>query len=279
MQDFQTVTMLIVFYYYYLDSNFLAVRKKVIPVGILFGIGLITKGNFFIFGIIPIIYSLVLSLKNKFFNFQLVNIFILFFISASIASIWFSINIYHFTYEFTNGGKEYGEKNFPPILSIESLSWYFKILGKYFGIFQSILLSFSILFLIINYKKLNLKIIFILISFLFYFIYITLFRVKDPRTFFPIIFFIVIIISYFLENINSKYYFLYLPIILLFIIQENFFYVTDRLIIFPKNVISEPFVTTAGFSLPNEDNNLAQFTYKMLQNQNSYKLTENNIIY
>lgn len=252
-QDFPIFALGLCFQYFLLRSDFFRDKKNSLWLGLIFGIGLLAKANFFLFGIVPFIFLLLKGLKEKDLEKRMSNFFLFFAISTVMASIWFSVNIYHQDYEMSTGGKEFGEKNFPDVMSLASWLWYLPRLVDSLGVFQSILLVVGGVVLVVRRKFLQTNYAYFLLEFGFYFILIHLLRVKDQRTLYPSL---SLIFPFFLPIFGLSIRWLnraIFALVLVFIVQENMYLVTDQSPLIPKKLLSSGFTISRKAALPMVD--------------------------
>jgi hypothetical protein len=276
MQDFPAFAMLVVYQYMFLKTQFFFRRKETIFSGLIFGLGLLTKANFFIFGISSLVYSII-SIKSKdCFKITSINLLFFFFSLCIPACIWFSFNIPHFAFEINNGVRVYGENNFPPLFSSESLLWYFPRLVNSLGLFQFLLVILLVVTLLSNKYLEDFRTRYFIISFLLFYIIIHFFRVKDQRTLFPALALLAPLIGLGIDRIERFSFPVLYPFVLFFIIQENIYLLTGESKILPKSLLNEPYAISAGFQTADADNqNQAQYIYSRMCRENG--LTEDKI--
>ncbi len=278
MQDFPAMVVFVCFLYFYLKSGFFSERKNTLVAGIIFGLGILTKANFFLLGIIPVVYSIYVSFRSNETISRVINILFFFFVVCFIASIWFSVNIFHFSYEINNGVKQYGENNFPPVFSWLSFRWYFIAFIYSFGVFQTILFLLSLFFILRHRREISSNVVFAIVSFVFFFFIIILFKVKDQRTLFPSLVLIAPIFLQFFSKLKGNIKIIAFSALLLFVVQENVFLLSGSSKILPKIILSEPFVVNAGFLTPESDDpNKSHFIFNKLLKNNSLSQYENSI--
>ena len=276
MQDFPALVLLIVFQFLVFKSDFFSNRRLSLIAGLVFGIGLVTKGNLFLFGIVPVLFTLYKGWEEKNLFERQANLLIFFFSLSAVAGIWFSVNIFHFSYEIANGAKQYGEQNFPTVTSFDSIIWYTTRLKESLGPFQTILLCCGVVISLVTIRKLPFQIRYALVSFIFFYILITLFRVKDQRTIFPALCLIAPVFAYLTEKlIKIRGAVFFFPIVLLFIIQENICYLTGISYVLPSGILQKPFSMPAGFETPRmEDSNKSHFIYDRFCRSNGLNTSE-----
>lgn len=270
-QDYQLFVLGLCFQYAFLKTDFFKNQKQTLWLGVLFGFGLLLKANFFLFGVIPVGFGLMQGFKSKDLEKRMTHIFFFLVISIALASIWFSVNIYFMDYEMMTGGKEYGEKNFPEVLSAASLGWYLPRLVDSLGIFQTVLLGIGILGAIFSGWLRKTEYLYFLLVFLFYFGLIHLFRVKDQRTLYPVLgllppFFAVLFRSEF--GWFSK---AVAALALVFFVQETTYLATDKTFLIPKEALNDGFTITRSAQLPTtEAPNQACFSWLHLAKRNGF---------
>jgi hypothetical protein len=270
-QDYQLFVLGLFFQYAFLKTDFLKNQKQSIWLGVLFGFGLLLKANFFLFGVVPAAFVVFLGISNKDLEQRMTNLFFFLVISIAMASIWFTVNIYFMDYEMITGAKEYGEKNFPEVLSAASLGWYFPRLIDSLGIFQSVLLAIGILASIVSAMFRKKEYLYFLLVFLFYFSLIHLFRVKDQRTLFPAL---GLLIPFFAAAFQNKFVWVSrvaMILALVFIIQETTYLATDKTFLIPKVAMNGGFTIHRGAQLPYVDApNQAYFSWVHLAKRNGF---------
>jgi hypothetical protein len=261
MQDFPAMAVLVVFQYYFFGSSFFRNRKLTLIAGLIFGIGLVTKANFFLFGLIPVAFSIWFAWKEKQLFSRISNILIFFFALSAVAGIWFSVNIFHFSYEISTGVKLHGETNFPPVLSWLSFRWYYIVFFTSYGGFQTLIFLGALFVLFVNRKSMGPNLAYALVSFLFFFVIIIFFRVKDQRTLFPALALVAPVFPMFFKQFSIRNFPLF-PLVVFFVIQENVYYLTGKSMLLPQVLLNPPFVVPAGFALPPTENpNLSHFVH------------------
>lgn len=265
MQDFPAMVVMLAFQYLVFASDFFKDRRLSFWAGLVFGLGLITKANFFLFGLISVAFGFYRAIGQREVVSFIQNSLLFFFVLSVPAGIWFSVNIYHFAFELTNGVKLYGETNFPPVLSSDSLTWYFPRFLYSFGILQSLLALVGLVLMIVLIRKLSIFWVFSLFSFLFFYTIIHFFRVKDQRTLFPALALLTPLFTLVFRIVKRPWRLAYVAFLLLWIGQENIFYATGKAKVLPSSWLNEPFVVPAGYGLANmEDPNRSHYMLEYL---------------
>lgn len=136
MQDLPTLVLCVAFYYYFFKSKFLSLFKESVLCSVVFGFCLLTKTNLLFICFIPLFFSLFFGFKNNTLSKSFVYVLNFVFISSAIASLWFSINIFHFSFALNEAQETFG-KTFPEPFSVDSLPFYPKAFFKFNGYFYS----------------------------------------------------------------------------------------------------------------------------------------------
>lgn len=280
MLDFPALCMVCFYNYRLAKSGFLKNTSQSFYVGLIFGLGTLTKSNFLILAVVPLLFSIIrlmfkcfknrFTFKNLFFNIltHVVGMFL-------GGGFWYLINNDHYSYVLdyvliVNGQNE-GDPN---PMSVQSFLWYPLQFIYYFTplIFAIITLGFFIS--LRNFKNhKTLKIMAYMSIFLAYVIG-TITWNKDARTLLPAIFYFypaVIGITYIRNKIIKN---TLIGIILSITILLNVSFVNDNKLIIANFITTGPYTLQWKPSHPKTFNNMeTYFVYNKLYKQSFGDIT------
>ncbi len=195
MLDFPALCMVCFYNYRLAKSGYLKNTNQSFYVGLIFGLGLLTKSNFLLLAIVPLFFSIIRLLIKCFRNrFEFKNLFtsVLLHIIGMIlgGGFWYLLNNDHYSYQLPDVTTLAGQNEGDPMpMSIASILWY---PAKFLYYFSPIVLSVILIgffFSIKYFGKRKLMNYLGYASILFAYIIGTITWNKDVRTLLPATFY------------------------------------------------------------------------------------------
>ena len=191
MQDFPVLALVLVYQYLVYRSSFFLRSKASAWAGLIFGIGLLTKASFLLYGAGPWFLAIYRAWRKGKLSILFVNLLSFIGIICFTAGIWFLINRSHYNYTLPAIQDFAGPMNLPTVDTWESFFWYWPKLVYILSEPTSILALAGLLLLFLKKKKSSYLLLNSLVCFTLVFVSATFVRNKDARTLLPIVAFFI----------------------------------------------------------------------------------------
>lgn len=213
--DLPLTSLVCLYIYLLIASDNFEKRTKVIFLGIIAGIGMLTKWTFVFFVIIPTLG--VILKKENLTKQKLINFFLLLSISISISSLWYLPNFFDIIRNLQLGSLlDVGSD--PGIFDLEFYTYYVRCL-LYSQIYTLFFILFLVGFAFFIFKKRNAKEDILLSHIISSYLILTFIFNKDTRFSLPVLPAIAIVTSIFLTSLKNK-----IPILFLIVTFSIFQY-------------------------------------------------------
>ena len=237
--DFSLMAMVALCVYTLLNTDYFSSRKRSVIFGITFGLGMLTKITFPFYVLIPSIFILIYGIKNK----KVENIILIknllssVAITISIASIWYIANIQYFFNYYIERRAYAILEGAPNWWTLEGALFYAKSFLEIIGPVLSFLLVLAIIYKIIKINENKTKSNFLIICTIIgiYLLVTILIPAKSPQYIFPIVTFLILIISDFILSIKPQKVRLIILNLLIFFLISQYYLISFETKIMPND--------------------------------------------
>lgn len=186
MQDFPVLAMVLVYQHLVYRSSFFLRSKGTAWAALAFAIGLLTKSSFILFGAGPWVVAFYRAWKKGKVPILLLNFLSFLGITSFTAGIWYLINRSH--YDYTLFSDPLG---FPEVTTAESFFWYWPRLLYILSEPLALIAIIGLILLYLQKKRSSYLVANSIFCFLLLFTTATFVQVKDARTIYPIVAYMV----------------------------------------------------------------------------------------
>lgn len=267
LQDFPLLAVAAACQYYLLASDFFRHKSYSTLAGVFFGIGLLCKANFLLFGIGIGLTPFFLSIIRRNFESVVLNLISYFIIGLGIFFTWFAINGSHYNYNLADMKNFAGVHNLPEIDTWSSFFWYWRWLPVVFG--WPLMVLFSPGVFRAFYRRDSIHCLHSAVTLFFVVIVASFVRNKDVRTILPLA---VIVIPFLASMFGIRNYNLRIALvmsILFWCIAVNFYNATGFSTFLPRFLLTDNYSMISRPLPPNDLSPIkAKYIYDKLYTEN-----------